>query len=378
MNAIFETPPSASINRVQIIDLPGLPLDEEARGLRGDRLISSRALMALARPHAAALGLDAADLPSVLPDLTRSKAQMRRDAPLIVARALAGDAPAARAAAREIASRLGRNLGWLLITLSRGDDANRAVRPDWRAADWERWAGIRTVWLGGGLSGGPLGAAIAVSARGLLDELSYEDVDVRLSPHAGLIALVGAARTLALSPDETESRRVLGFDFGHTLVKRAVLDYRASALIEVDHVPPVLTEWSEIYPTEEDEAALGRRVLDFVAGVIAETVAEQPDAEPIALVSIAAYKQNGRLVGNGPYASIHAAEGDRPAAEILSQAASRAAGRAITVLPIHDGTAASLAHAGAPHSAVIMLGTALGVGFPLVGEDGLSVVALPI
>ena len=119
--------------------------------------------MSLAAPYADALGLDAADLPPVLPHLTRSKAQVRRDAALIVGRALTGDDPVARAAAQDIAARLGANLGWLLIAIQRGDEVNRAVRPDWRAADWQQWAAIRTVWLGGGLASGPLGEAIITS-----------------------------------------------------------------------------------------------------------------------------------------------------------------------------------------------------------------------
>lgn len=376
MSTTFETPPSASINRVQIIDLPGLPLEESVRGLRGDELISSRALMTLAAPHAAALGLDTADLPSVLPDLTRSKAQARRDAALIVGRALTGDDPAARAAAQDIATRLGENLGWLLIALHRGDEANQRVRTDWQTADWEKWAAIRSVWLGGGLSSDALGQAIAVSAHRLLRDLGYNDIDLRRSPYGGVIALVGAARTLPLLPNEQQQRAVLGFDFGHTLVKRALLRYADGALVEVVGLPSLLTEWSEIYPVEEDEAALGRNVLCFITDIIAQTAAQRSDIEPVALVSVAAYKQKGRLVGNGPYASIHAAEGNRPAADILSQAASRAAGRTIAVHPIHDGTAASLAHAGAPNSAVIMLGTALGVGFPPVNQDGLRAVRL--
>ena len=372
----FETPPSASVNRVQIIDLPGLPLDEAARGLRGDELISSRALMSLAAPHASVFGLNAADLPSVLPDLTRSKALVRRDAALAVGRALASGGPAARDAAQEIAARLGRNLGWLLATLHRGDEINRRVRPDWQPADWEKWAKIRTVWLGGGLSSGLLGETIAASARSLLDELGYIDVDVRLSPYTSLIALMGAARTLSLLPNEPIRRRALGFDFGHTLVKRAVLDYEGGVLAQMESLPPVLTEWSEIYPAEEDRAALGRNVLHFMARVIGQTAAERPDAGPYAVTSVAAYKQNGRLAGNGPYASIHAAGGNRLANDILSEATSRAAGRAIAVEPIHDGTAASLAHAGAPRSAVIMLGTALGVGFPPNSEVGLRAIGL--
>ena len=371
MSATFETPSSASLNRVQIIDLPGLPLEESVRGLRGDELISNRALMSLAAPYAGALGLDPTDLPPVTPQLTRSKATVRHNAALAVSRGLQSDDPSARAAAQNVATRLGRNLGWLLITLSRGDEVNRSVRPDWRAADWQQWAAIRTVWLGGGLTSGPLGEAIMTSARGLLGELGCGQPDVRLSPYRDLIALVGAARALPILPGEPAHRTVLGFDFGHTLVKRAVLHYADGALVVVVGLPSLLTEWSEIYPTEEDKAALGRRVLDFVVDVIAQTAAEQPDAEPVALVSIAAYKQNGRLVGNGPYASIHAAAGEGPAAQILSGAASQTVGRAVTVHPIHDGTAAALAHAGAPHSAVIMLGTTLGVGFPPVGVEGL-------
>jgi hypothetical protein len=31
---------------------------------------------------------------------------------------------------------------------------------------------------------------------------------------------------------------------------------------------------------------------------------------------------------------------------------------------MHDGTSAAAAYAGAPHAAVIMMGTAMGIGFP--------------
>jgi hypothetical protein len=138
---------------------------------------------------------------------------------------------------------------------------------------------------------------------------------------------------------------------------------------------PRLTDWRAIYPADDDEAALGSAVLDLLAGLIAETVAEAPQAEPLALVSVAAYKQRGRLVGNGPYAAIHAAAGDIPADAIVSTAASRRAGAPLAVRVIHDGTAAALAHAGTPYTAVIVMGTALGVGFPPVDEVGLRPVA---
>ena len=47
----YETPPSASLNRVRIMDLPGLPLDPAVQGQRGDELLSSRALMAFAEKN---------------------------------------------------------------------------------------------------------------------------------------------------------------------------------------------------------------------------------------------------------------------------------------------------------------------------------------
>lgn len=377
----FETPPSASLNRVQIVDLPGLPLDAVVRGRRGDELVSNRALMALAGEHSAALGLSTDDLPAVAPLLTRSDARMRDRAARVVHDALASDDPAKRAAGEAVARRLGRNLGWLLIALHRGDAANQAVRPDWQPADWETWAEVRQVWLGGGLSSGRLGETIAAEARQILDELGYGRIEVTLSPYRGQIALVGAARTLAFTagasaiPGARGRRRVLGLDFGHTLIKRAVLTYVDGTLTNLGPLSPRLIDWRTIDPGQ-DEAALGRAVLALLADAIAEIAAEAPHVEPLALVSVAAYKQRGRLVGNGPYATIHAAAGDLPAAGIISAAASDRAGHPLSVQVIHDGTAAALAHAGSAHSAVIVMGTALGVGFPPADVAGLCAVSV--
>jgi hypothetical protein len=362
------------------MDLPGLPLDAAVRGRRGDEMLSNRALLALAAEHADALGLSADDLPAVTPLLTRSDVLVRDRAPRVVAAALASADPACRAAGEAVAQRLGRNLGWLLIALHRGDAVNQQVRPDWQPVDWETWAAVQQIWLGGGLSSGRLGEIIAAEARLLLEELAYKQIEVALSPYRGQIALVGAARMLAFAAGAPASqgkrgrRSVLGLDFGHTLIKRAVLTYVDGALTSLDSLEPRLTDWRVIDPGQGD-AALGRRVLALLADTIAHTAAEAFWAEPLALVSVAAYKQRGRLVGNGPYAAIHAAAGDLPARDILSAAASRRAGIPLPVQVIHDGTAAALAHAGAAHSAVIVIGTALGVGFPPVDRTGLCPVA---
>ena len=180
---------------------------------------------------------------------------------------------------------------------------------------------MRRVWLGGGSVQRAAGRSDQAEARRLHGRLGYGQIEVALSHYRGLIALVGAARTL-----ERGTRTVLGFDFGHTLVKRAVLTYGDGALQHIEPLSPRLADWRAIYPPEDDEAALGRSVLAFMTGVICETAAEAPQAEPLAVVSVAAYKQQGRLVGNGPYASIHAAAGDEWADSILTTAISERAG----------------------------------------------------
>ena len=39
------TPPHVSVNHIQIVDLPGLPIDDEVRGQRAYHLLSSRAVI---------------------------------------------------------------------------------------------------------------------------------------------------------------------------------------------------------------------------------------------------------------------------------------------------------------------------------------------
>jgi hypothetical protein len=80
------------------------------------------------------------------------------------------------------------------------------------------------------------------------------------------------------------------------------------------------------------------------------------------MISIAAYVQGGRLLGNGIYAQMHFLADDiRP---VLARAVFDRTGQPVRIHLIHDGTAAAAVHAGERNSAVIIVGTALGVGFP--------------
>jgi hypothetical protein len=172
----------------------------------------------------------------------------------------------------------------VLLALRRGDTVNRQARTDWTAADWETWAGIDQVWLGGGIVSGRLGAVVAQAARRYLADAGAEGhLSVSVDPYAPLLE---------------------------------------------DHIP----------------------ATDI-------------------MISIAAYVQGGRLLGNGIYAQMHFLADDiRP---ILARAIFDRTGQPVQIHLIHDGTAAAAVHAGERNSAVIIVGTALGVGFPPAETAGL-------
>jgi hypothetical protein len=83
-------------------------------------------------------------------------------------------------------------------------------------------------------------------------------------------------------------------------------------------------------------------------------------ASPI-MVSVAAYVQDGRLL-TGVYVQLGRIT-DNLQIE-LAREVSVQLGEVIGVTLIHDGTAAATTYAGMKDTAVITIGTALGIGFP--------------
>ncbi len=367
---IPETPDNASINRVMIVDLPGLPIDEEVQGQKAYHLLSSLAAVAYARDYREALKLPEA--------YAQDTEQVRRQVPLFIEACLQGTDVEARRAAQAIGRRLGRNLGHILLTLHRGDAVNQAARPDWTAAEWAHWQKIQRVYLGGGMMSGHLGALVIRYARVFLAEVGYTGhLDVRRTPHPHNMAIVGAGRYL---PPVTN--QALCMDFGHTLVKRARLTFEQGALKAMPLSPPVPAPWDwHNDPNAVAQAAKERGgahyVLEFVSQTVAQTFeenkAEGIQASPDVMLCMAAYVRGGRLLGNGIYATMSTLTADvRP---LLSEAIAQQIGCDLNIHLIHDGTAAAAVHAGEPQSAVLVIGTAIGVGFPPAQEAHLRPVA---
>ena len=339
--------PSASLNRVRIVDLPGVALEASVKGKTAYELLSAQALADYLREHASALGLDAD-----LSDAARL--------PIAFDRCFEADNKHIRAAAEEVAGHFGRRLGYLILTLKRGDAANRRAREEWDDSYWAYWASIQEIWLGGGLVSGYLGRRLRQYAQTALAEAGTIDCALHLSPYSSALPLVGAARCFP-----PESQAGLVFDFGHSYIKRACALYESGTLMVLRLLSPLAADWTE---PAEDPADQSRRWAERMTDVMADTWQATCTSglapAPAMVASIASYVIDGQPAAydRGIYAQLRAISDNL--GRWLSQHVGKRVERPVEIVLLHDGTAAARTYAGTAHAAVIMLGTALGVGFP--------------
>jgi len=165
----------------------------------------------------------------------------------------------------------------------------------------------------------------------------------------------------------TASAAALVFDFGQSAIKRAFALYNGNELASL-HVLPSLSA-PATFSTGGDDPT-----LDQVRGLADQMVAVMSDTwrsvdildrtlAAVLVASIASYTVDGQpLPRQGvSYSYLHRLSDN--AARCLARQVSQRVGWSLDVALIHDGTAAARTYAGADRAAVIMLGTALGVGF---------------
>jgi hypothetical protein len=132
-------------------------------------------------------------------------------------------------------------------------------------------------------------------------------------------------------------------------------------------------EWPWKNSPEAADSIQPKAVLDYVAGTINDTL-HQCYADGIQLsteimLCMATYVRGGKLLGNGIYAKIMHLGDD--ARELIANAVKAPSSKAVHIYVIHDGTAAGTLHAGEQDTAVLVIGTAIGVGFPSSTASGL-------
>jgi hypothetical protein len=338
--------PTASINRLLL-----------AEGTLGPRpayeLLSARALNELILAQRLQLGL---------PDQTH-------DAVLAFDRLL-GSLGTNRQVAKGIAETFVRRMSLLIATLKTGPAASRTARAEWDASYWQTWFDIRTFALGGGLLSGNFGRIVRRRLPMLLAEAGV-DVEVRVSAHPRSLPLIGAARSLK----EPASTAVV-LDFGHSTIKRAMACYSGIRLDYLHLLDSVAASVPEVSGATSGLSAeeVGRRVAHQIARTWQEVQAlTGDDALSRAIIcSLACYLKNGQ-----PYPGATGLYGplgilSRNLAGWLSRQVSDLVNAAVEVRLVHDGTAAARAYS-EEDLAVILFGTALGVGFASSGESLMAV-----
>jgi hypothetical protein len=340
-----DTTVTPSLNRLVIADLPGIWLPEEVRGRRGYELLSVEALAQLIRgemgPFLPEEGVE------TWPALwTWYMAQ------------LAAQETSAGQAAAAIAAAYGRRLAYLLLTLQRADPVNQAARGDWGPEHWAYWQSMRNIGIAGGLCAGPFGRMVHASAAALLAENRCA-LRLFLAPQPAQIALLGMA---ALLPPGNQ--RMLVCDFGQTRVKCAVA-HRYGYGLQLETLPARDSACGDLDALPLDERSL-REFRDQLVAWITQHWRDQYARAPLSDhigVAVAAY-----LRGGHPFPGFMSCYGRLQLLTPNLASHLEAELRSTLQHPIqlhlyHDGAAAALAFAGNPQTAVITLGTALGVGF---------------
>ena len=248
----------------------------------------------------------------------------------------------------------GRRLGHLIATLL-SEVAHPEGRSAWRAAYLRHWRSIEHIWLGGGVAAA-LGESMLRATREEAGGLGADTCTIDLAPDPATLALQGAAVCRAEPLHDA-----VAFDFGQTVVKRGLALAREGRFHLVERLADIEVSSPEL-STDPDA------VREFVITTIADTVRlaeerlcqpDRPGLDPRVVASVACYVVDGRPYDRrGLCAPLGMAE-----PRVLEQALCERTARELQLTFVHDGTAAARAVPTGRRTAVIMLGTALGVGF---------------
>lgn len=325
----------ASLNRTTLAAIDGA--DAGWVGRRAFELLSLEALKRLCAEHGFADGPQALDA---------------------VATALSeagGFAPpaglgksVATARAREVCAEYGRRLAHLVASLIT-PGASVAWSP-WRAAYLDYWSSIDHIWLGGGIAA-ILGDELARTVRAELARFGARACDVAIAPHPSALAVIGAARTSR----GAHSYKV-ALDFGHSMVKRGVAIARHGSLERLELLPRLGSPSIDADPAPE---LVRNFVLDTIADTCRAVQQRYPDVDPHIVASLATYLTNGMPVD---VHSLYRPLSGFTIAWVEGELEQRI-GHIVQLTFLHDGTAAARAVPAGGRAAVIMLGTAMGVGF---------------
>lgn len=340
-----------SFNRARIVSLPNVA--QEVLGKTGYDLLSAESLREILRLHASALSLEL-NAPDIFYQFARCF-----------------HAPNTLPLAQQIARSYGRNLGFLLSMLWRGDPENRTARPEWTDAHWTFWPTITHIIFGGGLLASPFGEVALASAREVLAEYGLNSLKLTLSPFPAYLPIIGLARS-----NSANNTPKLIFDFGQTSIKRAVAEYQEGELIRLHLLPSLPSVCANIHSVERPLTEIHRQwkaMKDIIVSTMKET---RPRWGKLTNqgICLACYLLNGHPshLDKGCYGSLQFLAPNLT--EFMQKELPQALLQAADIQLAHDGTAAAWAYSGMENALVLTLGTAIGNGFP-PPDEGFSPLA---
>ena len=344
---------NTSINRLEIIDIPDVDIDAEVKGKKGREVMSSPVLIEYIKNDAQRLKLDVDEIPEV-------------ELPIYLNQCLEAEDLEVRLTAENIARRLGRNLGYILLVLKRGDEINQQAREDWTQKHWDYWQQVENIIFTGGLCNGNLGQRLKYYIAKVFDEANTPKYEIKIAQKPSLVSIIGAARHI---PQKYNSALV--FDFGQTLIKRGVANYQGEKLKEIEQLSSLKSKYVEArtFENEKEEKRAAEKLKDYIISVVKRTwdQVESKGFKPCGTIaiSIANNLVDGKFFGGG-YGKLRLIEND--VQQLIAKKLSDLIGEKIEVLFIHDGTAAADAFAEINDSVMLTFGTAIGVGFPLAKD----------
>lgn len=332
---------SASLNKINMVEIPGVEHSRRFAGLSAHSVLSSAAIAGMIRVE---FGVSADEYVGREFELLHRYLQEQGDR---------------QSLAQAVCEKVARNLGCLLMILTRQNINRSAARLDWSEEQWMWWKSVERVVIGGGILAGEVGRTVSAYLQKLYADNGLLQVAVELSDCAEYMPLAGVANML-------RRKKVAGclLDFGHTSCKRAAMNLAGEQRFFEKKIMGATVAYHEGTYNQQLAAGLDERITEIFAATIAESVAFVDDSQPLNMVvSIANYYDGRRFATRGGYAKLNLVSDKYR--QYLQKKLLAQTGKTVEIEFVHDCTAAarSVEDGLDRRTAVVVLGTGLGAGF---------------
>lgn len=343
---------NASINKVIIEKMPTDKVKQDLQGKAALDIFSTQLFIEEIKKNYKELKLDINKI-------------VDKTLPQYLEKCLESDDDSVKKVANEIMRLFGERLAIILLTLKKGEKANRFKRKDWENEHWEYWNEIENVVLVGGLASSALGGKLKYYVEKVFSECNEKGYNIILTENSADIGIIGCSTYINA---ENNKEYNLIFDFGHTFIKRSLIkmeNKKIKDIIKFDKVLSKHVKWE--FEDAEEEKYEAVKLHNHLVNSIVDTVDILKEkslafGEHI-VISVANYVENGVFANRGGYGKLRLLSNNYEL--FLADALSEKLNKNFKMTFIHDGTAMAQAFSKYPNSVCISLGTSFGVGFPV-------------